>query len=112
MNKYYINQHVFVFEHFECRAIECIMKNVNNGVYGIEPIENIGKLIYRYGREIYETKEQCLKSEYETAKLCIQENVKKMKKLKEQLNDEQAVVELKLMNEWLDEYLQILKKEN
>jgi hypothetical protein len=82
-----LNQHVFVYDPFGYQAVECIVRAINGGLYKVEPVEYKNIPTFWYGIDLYETKEQCLKTEYELAEYCIKQETKKKKELKKQLND-------------------------
>lgn len=85
--KYELNQHVFVYNQWEYEAVECIIREINGGIYTLEPVEYRNIPSIYYGRELYTTKEQCLKQEYEIAQGQVRRNTIKMKALEKQLKD-------------------------
>ena len=85
--KYELNQHVFVYNQWEYEAVECIIREINGGTYKLEPVEYKNIPSIYYGLDLYTTKEQCLKTEYELAEYRIKQETKKKKELEKQLKD-------------------------
>lgn len=105
MNKYNLNQHVFVYEPYVCRAVECVIIEVeeHRGLYIVESVNGENVPTIWYGRDLYETKEQCLKTEYELAEYRIKQETKKKKELKKQIDELIIKQNLKEIEKELDE---------